>query len=554
MIWRITAAAPTDSSEATVPDLNDIPLPDDEYPPDQRGDEWLAAHGGNGQPAATAAAEANGRAANGCNHAEPKKSTYRPLPAYQPFPLAALPPVLREYVDSASAAIGCDSALVALPALAVTMSAVGNSRAIQLRRGWSEPAVLWAITIMRSGGVKSAGFAAAVDPLLEIQMEGWDEYQRRKEAREEGTEEVRFTSEGGIQAPPKLKEPPCYVTSDATVAAVGELLRENPRGLLLARDELDGWFQSFTRFQQAGATDRPHWLELHGARTLRLDRITRTRGPVAVRRACCSLCGTVQPSVLEAAMTAEAIAAGLGARFLPAMPPLRKRVWTEAQVTEEIEARYRDLLKSLLALPLADPVRRKPHFLHLDSAAKRAWVRFFNEWGERQYAAFDAEAAVLAKLEGYAARLSMLHHTITQVACGIDDLAPITETSVNAGIELVRWFAAEAGRVYGFLRSKQEDHQMRELIEWIERRGGYVTARELGRHRHGSAEDAEIELSELKSAGVGDWQWQPSGPQGGKPTRLFLLFGDETSKKPGNIEVSSPRSSANTPRDADQDE
>ena len=33
------------------------------------------------------------------------------------------------------------------------------------------------------------------------------------------------------------EQPPCYVTSDATIEAIGELLADNPRGLLLARDE-----------------------------------------------------------------------------------------------------------------------------------------------------------------------------------------------------------------------------------------------------------------------------------------------------------------------------
>ena len=90
------------------------------------------------------------------------------IPRYEPFPLAALPPVLREYADAAASAIGCDPALVALPALAVVAGCIGNSRVIQLRRKWSEPAVLWAITVARSGGVKSAGFAAAVDHCTSI--------------------------------------------------------------------------------------------------------------------------------------------------------------------------------------------------------------------------------------------------------------------------------------------------------------------------------------------------------------------------------------------------
>src|SRR5262245_55471344 len=37
----------------------------------------------------------------------------RRVPPYAPFPLTNLPPILREYTDASSAAIGCDPALVA---------------------------------------------------------------------------------------------------------------------------------------------------------------------------------------------------------------------------------------------------------------------------------------------------------------------------------------------------------------------------------------------------------------------------------------------------------
>jgi hypothetical protein len=465
----------------------------------------------------------------------PKKPPPRPLPGCAPFPLVCLPPVLREYVDAAAAAIGCDVSLVALPALAVAAGCIGNRRAIQLRRGWREPAVLWAITIVRSGGAKSPGFAAAVDPLLEYQMDGWDAYQRAKQEAKANEEE-------------EPKPPPCFTTSDATIEAVGELLRDNPRGLLLARDELDGWFQGFTRHQKNGATDRPHWLELYSARGFRLDRITRNRGPLAVRRACCSICGTIQPAVLARALDAEALGAGLGARFLLAMPPIRKRVWTEAEVAEELGERYARLLQNLLRLRPEEETKRKPQLLTLAPAAKSAWVEWFNSWGELQYNASDERSAVLAKLEGGAARLALLHHVVAHVAVDADDCRPVGELSIRSGITLAEWFSAEAERVYAVLRETEDQRQQRELIEWIKRHGDETTdqhLRDSWRGRYPRTEDAESALDELAEAEAGSWIWRPSGPHGGRPTRVFRLTALETSQNPGNFEVSSAVSERN---------
>jgi hypothetical protein len=452
----------------------------------------------------------------------------RPAPAptvlaYAPFPLAALPPTLRDYTDAAASAIGCDPALVALPALATVAGCIGNSRALQLRRGWREPAVVWAITVVRSGGGKSPGFGAAVDPLLEYQLDRWDDYQRDKKAAE---------ADGQEKGP---DPPPCFVTADATIEAVGELLRDNWRGLLIARDELDGWFQGFTRHQKGGATDRPHWLELYSARGFRLDRITRNRGPLVVRRACCSLCGTIQPAVLARALDAEAQGAGLGARFLLAMPPVRKRVWTEAEVDEDLAGQYGRLLQALLRLAPEDATKRRPCLLELAPAAKAVWVEWFNRWGELQHNAADERAAVLAKLEGYAARLCLLHHVAAHVALEAEDLRVVGESSVRAGITLAEWFAAEAERVYATLRETAQQRQYRELVEWVERRGGEATVRAVQdnlRSRYPTADEARDALAELVEAGLGDWLDTGAGPRGGRPSERFQLRARKTAKPP----------------------
>src|SRR5439155_13579805 len=167
-----------------------------------------------------------------------------------------------------------------------------------------------------------------------------------------------------------------------TIEALGELLQDNPHGLFVARDELDAWFKSFTRYKgRGGGTDRPQWLELHRAGTLRIDRLTRDRPRLAVRRAAVSLTGTIQPSVLRDALDIDALLAGLGARFLLAMPPDNRRVWNEAELPEELVERYQHLLRSLLDLPLAEEQRRKPYVLGLSPPAKELWVAFYNEWG-----------------------------------------------------------------------------------------------------------------------------------------------------------------------------
>jgi hypothetical protein len=161
--------------------------------------------------------------------------------------------------------------------------------------------------------------------------------------------------------------------------------------------------------------------------------------------------------------------------------------------------------------------------------AKESWVSWFTQWGDATDAAEGEQAAALAKLEGYAARLALLHHVVSLTAADPERLVihPITETSLHAGISLVEWFASEAVRVYMILRETPEERECRRLVEWIDARGGAVTVRELHRanqRRWPTSEHAELALDALVQVGLGRWSEPQSGPYGGRPSGYFHLL------------------------------
>src|SRR5690606_34042090 len=78
-----------------------------------------------------------------------------PPEPYRPFPVRVLPAPVSSYIESASAAIGCDPAYLALPLIAGLASAVGGSYRIVLKRRWQEPAIVWGAIVGYSGTAKS---------------------------------------------------------------------------------------------------------------------------------------------------------------------------------------------------------------------------------------------------------------------------------------------------------------------------------------------------------------------------------------------------------------
>ena len=89
--------------------------------------------------------------------------------------------------------------------------------------------------------------------------------------------------------------------------------------------------------------------------------------------------------------------------------------------------------------------------------------------------------------------------------------------------------------------TEPDDGEQRRLIEWIERKGGSVTAREVqqGHRRYKTAQDAEAALEELAAGGLGYWESSPTG-QRGHPTRRMPTAHkvgrrDQSSRRPDHL-------------------
>ncbi len=406
---------------------------------------------------------------------QPGRKARPRLPSYEPFPVQHLPAVVRELVVESAAGIQCDPAMVAIPALVTIAGCIGNSCQVRLKKGWFEPAVLWGIVAADSGSGKSPAARAATAPAFTLQTELFRKADEATEAY--NAEHLKWAATAKEERGDEPSEPPPakrFAASDLTIEALAAILGKNPRGLVVLRDELDNWFQSLTRYKgRAGGTDRAQWLELFSAGTLIVDRKL-APGPLVIPRAAASLFGTIQPQILRRALDEESLAAGLSARFLLAMPPKRRKVWTDCEIRDSVREAYERLLSALLALPMKDAHKHIPRTLKLMPAAKRLWADFYDIWAVEQFNAEGHDAAALAKLEAYAARLGLVHHVVTCVANNVhgDDFLYVSEESMRAGIALTQWFRREAGRVTAMMGMAPESLATERLIAWVASHGG----------------------------------------------------------------------------------
>lgn len=460
----------------------------------------------------------------------PKPAASSAVPPWQPFPVEVLPAPLADLVTEGAMAIGCDPSFIVLPLLAVVGAAVGNSRTAELKKGWEEPPVVWAASVGESGSHKSPAQDVALAPLRQMDEEAQIEHEedRRVWKAERQRHEVllgEWKRGGAVGDPPEEPEFPKarrYVVCDATVEATSKLLSDNPRGLLLARDELAGWLRSFDAYRAGKGGDASFYLATHGARQHLVDRKGGDTPSIHVSRAALSITGGIQPGTLALCIGKEHAEDGLLARLLFALPPRTAPRWTTAVIGDGTRAHYAEVVADLAKLQLV-PDRKGipgPVALPLSKEGLAVWAPFYDRFGEKQAAAVGMEASALAKLVSYAARFALIHQLVRDPGA-----REIDAEAVRSGARLSAWFAEEAVRVHAVLVESPEDAARRRLVEWVEVRGGRTTVRELshGPREYRQKEVAEGALSALVAAGLGAWEERKGGAKGGRPTRVFVL-------------------------------
>jgi hypothetical protein len=459
-----------------------------------------------------------------------------PVPGWQPFPTDDLPEPIRSFVRASAAAMLCDPSYVALPILSACSVAIGNTHRLSIKQTWTEPAILWTAIVGESGTAKSPAIEAA---LVEVRRQQREALKRHAEESKEHAEALavhardraRWNKGDSDDAPPECPDAPiaerCW-TDDTTTEALVALLQQNPRGLLMVRDELAGWLLSFDRYAGGKGGDAAKWLEMFGGRPLVVDR--KGAGTIAVPCAWVAITGGIQPETLRRSLGKEHRDSGLAARLLLAWPPRKAKRWTEADVPAAITDAIAALFDRLFALkPDADEYGdASPWIVTLDADARSAFVQFFTEHNEAQVELHGDDAAAWSKLEGYAARLALLFHLIRNAADDPSAVDPrcVDRQSMEAAIRVTRWFAREALRVNAMLSESDAERTDRRLVEWIERKGGAVTVRDLTRgprEYRNKPESAEAALQGLVAAGFGCWDTAAGGAKGGRPAERFLL-------------------------------
>jgi hypothetical protein len=352
-----------------------------------------------------------------------------------------------------------------------------------------------------TGSKKSPAASAALRPVRlaqeRLRREHREAVQRYKQELRSWKKEAAQAEQAGKEPPPEPAEPVQRqaFTTDTTREALVDLLQENPRGLLLYRDELTGWARSLNQYKGGKGDDKQFWLSLWSGEPVAVNRKGRRQH---ADHPFVSVCGNLPPGVLADLSDGAGEEDGFLHRILFSWPETVPGRWTDFEPAPETLEAYDRFFQALFDLePDHDgDGNPRPHTLCFTPAGKRAFAEFVDRLAD-DLAAADFPAALRgpwSKMEGYCARLALLLYVCRLAAGetptqGVDE-ACVDEACVKGAVRLADYFLAHARRVYPCLASAagqrlREDAEA--VLGWVRRNRTRIEPEDKDRHKPAQA-------------------------------------------------------------------
>lgn len=464
------------------------------------------------------------------------------------FDYELLPEALRARVRDISERMQCPADYVAVGMIVGLSSLIGRRVGVAPKENddWTVTPNLWGAVVGRPGVLKSPALHEVMKPLLYLQANAAEAHSEDKSEFEAAcrvhkeSEQIakaairKFLKQGNktlaADAARELDslesyKPVCkrYVVNDSTVEKLGEILNENPNGVLLFRDELAGFFRNLEKIGREG--DRAFYLECwNGDGSFTYDRIG--RGTLHIHAACISILGGIQPGPLGEIVRRAGGAGddGLMQRFQLLVYPNPSRSWKNIDRTPDQAAKEQaeGIIKRLDRIDAmrVDADEEDIPVLRFDSPAQA----LFNEWrGILEHRLRDGSEhplmeAHLAKYRSMVPSLAVILHL------AVAEEGPISYDAIERAIAWAEYLEPHARRVYapGISPDLTGAHAIATRIKSGDL-GESFTARDIYRNGWSGLSTRDAVVAGLKVLEDFNWVYSQVIETGGKPRYEYAL-------------------------------
>jgi hypothetical protein len=353
------------------------------------------------------------------------------------FPQEVFPKQYQALIQHLKKVSGFDTNLSSLSFLSASATTIGSTIKIDNGKYIDKP-ILWCVLVADSGTRKTH---IMKKPFEFLQARDRDQFQIFKEALKNSS------------ADDKPEKPKSTVLINTTMEAISGIHQNNPKGIILFKDEIIGMLKDFNKYHKGGG-DKQELMELFNGNSLRVDRAT--KDTIYLPETCINIIGGIQPDRIKLLANEENLADGFFYRLL------FSRVTENVPLSYSTESVNQSIVESsnFIYQSLFD---REESILKVGKDSENLYAEWFND-SQKKYFNDPFGKALQSKLETYVWRFCIVLDVLDQISNDTSRPTIIPETMEKA-LMLAEYFRTESTEVYketfreGILESEPVEFQ-----------------------------------------------------------------------------------------------
>ena len=381
------------------------------------------------------------------------------------FPLEIFPKAIRDIIEALEEYENYNVDFTSASFLTVFAAAMGNTWSVRFMTGWVSRPIIYMVLVGSPSCGKTPPLQQAVAPLLKLDGE-YDMIYCKEMETYRRWERMSAKQRERHSLPEEMKMPQrkCHVVVDSTVEALIGALRDNPRGVLIYKDEIDSLLSNFNRYN---GSDEGYFLSLFSGTPFKYSRKSNNEH-IFLANPYCSIIGSTQPGRLDEQFGGKRMMNGFSSRFLKVYPEIDKMPsWNDTAMPDGVLEEWERIIRKVVtATPSTDQEGKATSIeLLFSQEAKLRVIQWKDEVNNKVYAETDSDAvrALCGKLETYLVRFCLVIQ-IMHCICGESGMDEIEPGTAELAIKLTEYFRNMESRIAPEIETGILDNRFTELL------------------------------------------------------------------------------------------
>lgn len=381
------------------------------------------------------------------------------------FPLEIFPKAIRDIIEAIEEYENYNVDFSSASFLTVFAAAMGNTWSVRFMTGWVSRPIIYVVLVGSPSCGKTPPLQQAVTPLLKLDGEYDMIYCKEMETyRQWERMSAKQREKHSLPEAMKMPQRKCHVVVDSTVEALIGALRDNPRGVLIYKDEIDSLLSNFNRYN---GSDEGYFLSLFSGTPFKYSRKSNNEH-IFLANPYCSIIGTTQPGRLGEQFGGKRMMNGFSSRFLKVYPEIDKMPsWNDTAMPDSVLEEWGRIIRKVVTVTPSTDQEGKATSIELlfSQEAKLRVIQWKDEVNNKAYAETDSDAvrALCGKLETYLVRFCLVIQ-IMHCICGESGMDKIEPGTAELAIRLTEYFRNMESRIAPEIETCILDNRFTELL------------------------------------------------------------------------------------------